>query len=413
MRQLEKGHSVMFFAPGEVDRRIRDHMPNGLTSDCRVRVLDVLRWAMQETCKDIRHHLPHWAQQGLDHHKRYAASTEYRSTEDLEVLKNAWLQRESRTLEEMYSVTASISNSPEINSIPSLNERIEQLGMTRAVDARMAEEQEREVDHEMEQEHHIERPSKVEPALHVIHQDTREFVREGSLRRAFRHFPTLLTPIDMANILRLTNECSPSLATVDFITTILGSNDEGLTDYLRPVNWILSSGSGKHSTVVVISPYEANALLPVIRKSNKVRLHIYTPRVTSSMRSFSDLAFHTIPDSPNPTQSQSWSAPAHIRTELNLFAGQLYFDNREEYKRVCRLLALWIAHPGAERCEVDGFVPPRYRTGGSSPLTTSKIAILKRLIAFRRKGLGYSRTHLGQILNAIPLSEETLSIISP
>ncbi len=406
MRQLGKGHSVMFFAPGEVNRRIRDHMPNGLTSDRRVRVLDVLRWAMQETCKDIRHHLPYWAQQGLDHYKRYAASTEYGSTEDLEVLQNAWLQRESRTLEEMYWVTPGAAISPEINSIPSLNERIEQLGMTRVVDVRMAEEQEREVNHEKEQERHIERPLKVEPALHVIHQSIREFVRTGSFRGVLGRLSTLLSPIGMDN---LTNEWSLPLATADFITTILDSNGESLTDYLRPVNWILSSGSGKCSTVVVISPYEANALLPVIRKSNKVTLHIYAPRVTSSMRSFSDLTFYTIPDSP----SLVWSAPAHIRTDLNLFAGQLYFDSRKEYERLCRLLALWMAHPGAECCEVDGFVPPAYRTGGSSPLTTSKIAILKRLIELRRKGLGYSRTHLGQILNAIPLSEETLSIISP
>src|SRR5258708_36284722 len=105
----------MFFAPGEIHRRIRNRMPKGLTSECRVRVLDVLRWAMQETCEDIRHHLPYWAQQGLDHYKRYAASAEYRSTKDLGVLQNAWLQRESRTLEEMYWVTPSTAISPEMN----------------------------------------------------------------------------------------------------------------------------------------------------------------------------------------------------------------------------------------------------------------------------------------------------------
>jgi hypothetical protein len=83
MRQLGKGHSVMFFAPGEVDRRIRNRIPSGVASDGRIRVLDVLRWAMQETCEDIRHHLPYWAQQGLDHHKRFAAYKEHRSTGNL------------------------------------------------------------------------------------------------------------------------------------------------------------------------------------------------------------------------------------------------------------------------------------------------------------------------------------------
>ncbi|KAF8492811.1 hypothetical protein F5888DRAFT_1795530 [Russula emetica] len=411
MRQLGKGHSVMFFAPGEVDRRIRNRIPRRVTSDGRIQVIDVLRWAMQETCEDIRHHLPYWAQQGLDHHKRYAAYTEHKSTEDLDVLKYAWLQRESRTLEEMYWATPGVAMSPKIDSIPSLNERIKRLGVTRLVDVRIAEEQEREMDHEKEQERHIERPPKVEPALHLIHPDIQNFVNTGRLlRRSSGLVSPLLAPIDMANALDLMTDWSPSpLATADFAITIFGSNGKSLTDYLRPVNWILSSRSEKNSTVVVISPYEANALLPTIRKSSKVRLHVYAPRVTSSMRSFSSLTFHTIPSA----LAQPWSSPAHIRTELNLFAGQLYFDSREEYERVCQLLALSMAHPGAEYCEVDGFVPLMYRTGRSSPLMTSKIAILKRLIGLRRKGMGYSRTHLGQILNANPLSEETLSVISP
>jgi len=96
--------------------------------------------------------------------------------------------------------------------------------------------------------------------------------------------------------------------------------------------------------------------------------------------------------------------------ELNLFAGQLYFDSTEEYESVCALLALSMAHPGARYSEIDGFVPPAYRTGRSSPLETSKILILKTLIGLRRKSMGYHRTHLGQILNGKPLSvsEETL-----
>jgi hypothetical protein len=123
------------------------------------------------------------------------------------------------------------------------------------------------------------------------------------------------------------------------------------------------------------------------------------------MRSFSDLTFYRIPDAP----VDAWSAPAHIKTELNLFAGQLYFDSKEEYERVCILLALSMAHPGAEYNKADGFVPLAYRTGGSSPITTSKIAVLKRLIGLRRKGMGYDRTHLGQVLDAHPLREGSFS----
>ena len=143
-------------------------------------------------------------------------------------------------------------------------------------------------------------------------------------------------------------------------------------------------------------------------RSQKVRLNVYTPRVTSTMRSFSDLTFYSIPDSP----AETWTAPAHAKIAFNLFAGQLFFDSKEEYENVCILLALSRAHPGAKHNQIDGFVPPAYRTGRPSPFSESKIYVLKTLMGLRRKGMGYSRTHVGQILNAIPLSEETLSAMS-
>ena len=408
MRQLGKGQSVIFFAPGGVDHRIRALVPSQMISGYRIGVLDVIRWAIHETCEDIHKHLPHWSQQGLDYHKRSLAWREYRSAGDLEGLRTAWLQSELQTLEEMYWIASGTNMNPEINSVPFL-ERFKGFNpdVMKLVHVRMAEEQEREVNHEFELEHLINcpRPRIARPASHIIHEDIRRFIETGQLPDSSTQMSPLLAPINMAKALDSTTEWSPSpLATTDFITSISDPCPVGLTEYLRPVNWILSSESGKNSIIVVISPYEANELLPIIRKSNTVRLHIYAPRVWSSMRSFSDLTFYSIPDSPeNP-----WSAPAHVRTELNLFAGQLYFDSRTEYKRVCKLLALTMAHPGAEHSEIDGFVPPAYRTGGRSPFARSRIPILKKLIELRQKGSGYHRTHLGQILNGSPLSEETL-----
>ena len=409
MRQLGKGHSVMFFAPGEVDRRIRGLIPDVIAPGTPVRVLDVIRWAIYETCEEIRRYLPCWAHQGLDHHKRFAAYEEYTSSGDVEDLRSAWQQPDSQTLEEMYWISAGtkMTRSQDIYRIPSLSERIERLGATKLVDVRIAEEQEREVNHEVEtgRVRVVERPPKVPPAEHMIHADIREFVETGKLPESPTHIFPLLAPINMAKALDSTIEWSPTpLASADFTTVINGSDGVTLTDFLRPVNWILSSGSGKDSIVVVISPYEANELLPTIRKSNNVRLHIYAPRITFSMRSFSDLAFYSIPNS----LAERWSVPAHVRTELNLFSGQLFFDNKAEYERVCVLLALSKAHPGAEKVELDGFVLPAYRTGKSSPFAKSKIPVLKKLIELRQKGKGYHRTPLGQILSGKSLCEEDL-----
>ncbi|KAH9170112.1 hypothetical protein EDB89DRAFT_2114928 [Lactarius sanguifluus] len=413
MRQLGKGQS------GEVDRRIRSLIPKGQEPDFKrfvglsprgqesgngVRVIDILRWAMHETCWDVGHHLPHWAQQGVDHHRRFSAYKQYDSTGDLGVLRNSWLQRESRTLEEMYepAPNAQVAGlSPEINGIPSLRERLERLGVTQLTDVRLAEEQEREVNHEVERECHVEPPPRVHPAKHIIHDDLRKFVRTGSLPKHSRYIISLFSQTGIDKALDSTTEWSPSpLATTDFTITTQCSSIAHLTDYLRPVNWVLTSGSGKNSITIIISPHEANELLPTIRKSRKVRLHVYAPRVTASMRSFSDLAFYTIPS----TRAGEWTAPAHLRIELNLFAGQLYFDSREQYQRVCELLALHMAHPGAKHVEVDGFVPPAHRTGKSSPFSVTAISMFKTLTGLRRKGMGFGGTDLGRVLDARPSS---------
>jgi hypothetical protein len=401
MRQLGKGQSVMFFAPGEVDRRIRNLIPSDRGSCRRIQVLDILRWTMHETCEDIRHHLPHWAEQGFDHHQRFSAYKLYGSTRKQKDLRTTWLQPESRTLEQMYDPVSDKQGTGA--SIPALIERMERLGVTNLLDVRMAEEQEREVNHEIERERQVERPPKVHPAQHIIHEDIRNFVSTGKLPITPEHILPLFSPIGIDKALNSMTDWSPSpLATEDFAITTANSSPMRLTDYLRPVNWILSSGSGRNCVIVVISPYEANELLPNIRKSNEVRLHVYAPRVSVSMRSFSDLAFYHITGSPG----LAWTAPSHIRTELNLFAGQLYFDGREEYEKVCVLLGLHMAHPGAEQIEVDGFVRPAYRTGERSPFDTSKIALFKTLVGLRRKGLGYGGTDLGRILDARPLSSE-------
>lgn len=406
MRQLGKGQSIVFFAPGEVDRRIRGLIPSGQESEDGVRVIDILRWAMHETCWDILHHLPHWAQQGVDHHRRFSAYKQYNSTEDLQLLENSWLQPESRSLEEMYEPAskAQVAGvSVEINDIPSLRERLQLLGVTQLIDVRMAEEQEREVNHEVERESHEEPPPRVYPAKHIIHDDLRNFVRTGSLPIPSLYIIPLFSQTGIDKTLDSKVEWSPSpLATTDFAVTTTESGISDFKDYLRPVNWVLSSGSGRNSIVIVISPFEANELLPIIRKCEKVRLHIYAPRVTASMRSFSDLALYTIPEA----SAREWTAPAHVRIELNLFAGQLYFDSREQYQRVCALLALHMAHPGAKYVEVDGFVPPGYRTGESSPFPVSVICMLKKLTGLRRKGMGFGGTDLGRVLDARPLSSE-------
>src|ERR1700729_3598164 len=104
MRQLGNGQSVMFFAPPEVDVGIRKEA--GKTSQDMITVEDIIQWCMVETCNDIEHHAPAWAEQGADYMTRRRAldtlPQEVSETDNFDTLRNAWLQREARPLEVMY-----------------------------------------------------------------------------------------------------------------------------------------------------------------------------------------------------------------------------------------------------------------------------------------------------------------------
>jgi hypothetical protein len=108
MRKLGHGHSVMFLAPPEIDRSI--HELAGKSQSERIQVLDILRWAMLETCTDIQRHVPHWADQGIDYGRRKDAWLEFSSSGDssVEVVNKTWLQSEARTLQEMYGLLPTV-----------------------------------------------------------------------------------------------------------------------------------------------------------------------------------------------------------------------------------------------------------------------------------------------------------------
>ncbi len=58
------------------------------------------------------------------------------------------------------------------------------------------------------------------------------------------------------------------------------SKNQHLDSFLRPVSWVVSGTSRNTVDCVVLSPYEAHALLPSIRQHKVVTLHVYSPRVT-------------------------------------------------------------------------------------------------------------------------------------
>ena len=410
MRKLGQGQSVVFCAPPDIDRRIRE--AEMIADPDTVQVVDVLSWVMSNTCTDIEDHIPHWVQQGIDYHNRQRADCAFLASEaDAKVLKNAWLQPAARSLDEMYGLSAN-SSSNTAKDIPAMQERLCELGVTTVRDVRMEEEQEREVSHEVEQEQQIERPPKVPSAVHHLDEEVRRFVQQGTISVTSQIFFPLMSPLrsqlDALGSRNLWSRQGQVLCTRDFMTTTKdGKEKSHITSYLRPVNWIISHVHQDGSLMfVVMSPYEVNLLLQDIRASKHVRLHMYAPSTTRTMKSLDDLTFYCIPPLPTGYASPSFD----VRCQLNIWAGQLYLDSYEMYLHLCLLLGISSSEEaGYKSVESDRFVPIRGRIKEMVNVCLfdqSPLAVLQTLFGLRRKGMSYEQTHMGKILHARLLSQE-------
>ena len=107
--------------------------------------------------------------------------------------------------------------------------------------------------------------------------------------------------------------------------------------------------------------------------------------------------------------------PPSISNELNLFAGQLYFQSVDAYEGTCGMLGLYLKEPPEDLDEysstigVTGFVrgfEVRAALGlQAAQFSDTPVEFVKKLIGLRRKGQGFLPTHLGQVLHARELYE--------
>jgi hypothetical protein len=294
-----------------------------------------------------------------------------------------------------------------MEKIPAMQKRLCELGVTTVRDARMEEEQEREVSHEFEQERQVERPPKATPAVHRLDEKIRLFVQSGTI--CSDTFIPLMSPLrsefDAVSPRNPWLKQPQLLCTRDFMTTTAdGKEKSSVTDYLRSVNWVVSHN--RWSIFVIMSPYEVNLLLQDIRTSEHVRLHIYAPRTTQAMKPFDDLAFYCIP----PLPSDKVLPSLEVQCQLNIWAGQLYLDSYETYLQLCLLLGISSGEEAGYRSvESDRFVPKRGRSKEMVEVclfNKSPVAMLKTLFGLRRKGMSYQQTHMGKILHARLLSQK-------
>ncbi|KAI6118454.1 hypothetical protein F5141DRAFT_1212382 [Pisolithus sp. B1] len=369
---------------------------------------DILLWAMGETCTEIQNSAPYWAQQGRDHTSRYSAWSRFCGGEiTSQELAETWRQPDAKTLEELYA--PSTPKDHPLLSVPEIDQRCRELGVSSSPDLNMDEEQEREIIHEMERERQVERPPPATPAVHQVSADVRRFVHTGIVTPRskaffliFNSFCDASTPIQEENVWS-----RHVFATSDYCTVVQGRTQANVGEHLRPVTWILSSQPNGNPTLVILSPFEVNELLPEIRNSGSVCLHIYTSRTQARMAPCDDLRLYTI-----PSAFPDWIAPASLVDQVNLFSGQLYLRDYITYLRLCRFLCVYADDLAGEadlEVESDGFIPPAHRplkAQSTGSFQKSPLTFLKRVIDQRRRGMSFAATHMGRILNGRLLKEE-------
>jgi hypothetical protein len=246
---------------------------------------------------------------------------------------------------------------------------------------------EREVELEVEIIRAVKRPSAALPEKAKVHADIIAFVQTGQLTLnspATLAIHQFLEHFSFGNLSTETAWSQSLRVTTDFATTVKPPST--LDDYANTVNWILSSSAHASQKIwLVLSAFEANALLDFIRKSKFVLLHVYAPRIRSkSPITANSMFFFNISG-----LSTSPLIDTSLRRGLALFAGSLYIDSYEEYMELLDHL---------KRAD---------RVGGQVSLLENSLMInlLRALLGVRRKGEDIGLTHMGRLLQGRRLVE--------
>lgn len=431
MRKLGKGQSVVFCVPQDIQTKIREHESQIERASSGQEVGDfdvqaVLSWAIGETIRDIRNGMPLWDVQGRRFDRQTGIWQAARDEAGINMSKSEaekFLEEEAQTVERRYrprAASGASASSPPVKSsdsserLRSIKRRCMEIGALSSDKTTLQEEQERELAPENEEERQIERPPPARPAAHSVHHHVRQFASSAVLVAGSPAFmPAFHSLLGTTAAAHLDPRDFPTdiLVTKDFAKTIKTSNIGNCTTdaYQRPVQWILTSQPRDWKRAVIISPHEAQELLPEIRKSSKTTLHVYSPRPSQEFSPLDTLDLYTVPSS---TMRAGLSVPLNLRAQLNLFSGQLYFSSVSEYIELCRILRL--SHQEATESTsiaADGFILSSTSSTvaaiiQSSTFTSSPVKFLKTFLTkTRRDCQSIEKTHLGRILDGALLQE--------
>ncbi|EPS45484.1 hypothetical protein H072_529 [Dactylellina haptotyla CBS 200.50] len=455
MRKLGKGHTLAFISSPDIYAQIQKEARKSEAQE--VNVSDVLLWTMLESCRQIQHGFSTWADQGFKYQRRRAAKSVFSHNKNKLKLEKGILEVESRPLIKMYGVRdgeddaqdeeeedededededveeadekdieeddeedgeeddeecdekdAEGELSPDVHA-QTIQNRLDEFNIKQSTSIGVQEEQEREVNHEVEEERSIERPLPATALKHTLHPAVSQLVQTGNFEpnpTVFKRAFNIFAQTSCRNLLEISAWSSDLYVTKDFAETVERRPGESIDDYLRPVRWIVYTGEG--GPLVIISPWEANQLMPKFRDSKVSRLHCYAPKVSRNMQTFEFLDFCPVPSAEK--YDLEFMMDSDIRIQLNTFAGQLFFNDMQYYQDLQRFLGMSSINISEElKRGNDGWMSKSdfeefarrilAMAGQTGSFSRNPAPFLAEITRMRRKGQGFSSTHLGMLLN--------------
>jgi len=430
LRNLGNGHSLCFVSPTEVHRSICDLKGCEYTDD--LTSFDVLAWCMEQTCQSLEIARPLRAMHGLEHVRQQrvlrellpATSTSSELISDDSRIQRFWeeiQEDESRSLELLYGVheerIGAFKRLLDRESVePTMQHLVteyDSMNKTRLEDCTVDNEQERELAHEIERQRQVEKPKAAKACKHNVSKELARYIETGTdgafCNSAVKHAFSIFADTSAQEVMKKQKVSANAFADLyvshDYPRTVTLQGQSPIDDFLRPANWVLSSF--EHNKLLLISQYEANELMPLIRKSTKIRLHTFAPRLNKAMVSFDDMDFYTIGAPPGGSSCSD----AAVRN-LNLFAGSLYLEDAASYDSLRCFLGLVSQSRRAGEFAVnsDGYVDPDVRKivgwPSVSPFKGSPLPFLKEVCSLRRGGKGFAQTHIGHLVEGRALRQD-------
>lgn len=329
LRKLGKGQSVVFCAPLEVQSKIP--ACSGKFNAIAIEVEDVLLWAMRNPWEFTKEGMPLWATQCMRHYRRRGACD---FSGAITVIPVGILEPEALTLDERCGLDRQstdegivcrkrlrVGNDLSRAEIASIRGKCREFGLTTFGESSLHEEQERELQPENEREQQVEPPRPAKPCKHFLHASIRRLVGTGVLdsNEGITRASNAFRGTRAKDKLNIDDWPDNLFVSSDFAQTVHIPDEGNKDSFLRPVNWVLSfHDRNLQPKYLVLSPFEVQELLPHIRGQDRVRLHVYSPRLSLSNRSLETLEYCAVPPVRN-----DWDIPA-IATALNLVSNILH-----------------------------------------------------------------------------------------